>query len=81
MHTDPITAIRRAAAASSIGPRELARQAGISSTTAFRLLAGELSRRDIAISRAMSALGVVCGVCHTGGEDGDRLRSSSGTLR
>ena len=81
MHNDPIAAIRRAAAASSIGPRELARQAGISSTTAFRLLAGELSRRDVAISRAMAALGVVCDVCHTGVDEGGGLRSSSGTAR
>jgi hypothetical protein len=44
-------------------------------------LAGELSRRDVAISKAMSALGVVCDVCHTGVDEGGRLCSSSGTQR
>jgi len=57
---DHIAAIRHAANAASIGPRELARQAGISTSLAHRLLAGEMSRRDVAVAAAMSALGLLC---------------------
>jgi predicted transcriptional regulator len=57
---DHIAAIRQAANAASIGPRELARQAGISTSLAHRLLSGDLSRRDVAVAAAMKALGLRC---------------------